>query len=75
MPHNTARRIIGGAGRLAPVHHQIHPQCLIKIRNNDNNCLFLAMQATFVRAARGLSRMQFHYYLHSQKGYAGHFFS
>ena len=74
MPQNTVKHIIGGANRrLAPVHHQINSNCLIKITNIDNNCLFMAMQSTLVHATRGLNNKQFYNYMHSLKGFAGRF--
>jgi len=62
---------VGGTKRLGPVHHQISRRCLINIENNDNNCLFLAMQATMVHVSQGYTRLRFHNYLHSKWRMAG----
>ncbi|KAL3103589.1 hypothetical protein niasHS_000772 [Heterodera schachtii] len=68
------RQLKGGAARkLAPVHHRIHEQCLIKIKNfnGDNYCLFYAMQATMVRAVGAMTRQQFYAYLNGIDGMRG----
>uniref|UniRef100_A0A183CH32 DNA-directed DNA polymerase n=1 Tax=Globodera pallida TaxID=36090 RepID=A0A183CH32_GLOPA len=66
------RRLKGGALRkLAPVHHRVHDQCLIKINNTNNYCLFYALMATLMHAIGGLARQRFCEYLHSQKGMRG----
>uniref|UniRef100_A0A183BVL6 histone deacetylase n=1 Tax=Globodera pallida TaxID=36090 RepID=A0A183BVL6_GLOPA len=70
----SKRRVRGGARRkLAPVHHQIHEQCLIKIRNPDehNYCLFYALQATMVDKTKQWPRWKFFDYLHNRKGQHG----
>ncbi|KAL3105933.1 hypothetical protein niasHT_024990 [Heterodera trifolii] len=71
------RHIKGGARRrLAPVKHQIHEKCLIKIHNqngdNSNNyCLFYALQATMVSKTRGWPSWKFFRYLNDQYGQRG----
>ncbi|KAL3109604.1 hypothetical protein niasHT_014538 [Heterodera trifolii] len=68
------RHLKGGARRrLAPVRHQITEKCLIKIRNQDNFCLFYALQATMVAKTHGLSRSAFYEYIHGRYGQRGKF--
>ncbi|KAL3068292.1 hypothetical protein niasHS_016260 [Heterodera schachtii] len=68
------RQLKGGAARkLAPVHHNIHPNCLIKIQNfdDDNYCLFYAIQATLVRSIGDLDRRRFHDYVNGNSEMRG----
>nr|CAD2134306.1 unnamed protein product [Meloidogyne enterolobii] len=66
--------IIGGAPRrIAPVHHQIKQQNLIKINNNDGYCLFYSLLAALVRLIGNLSRSQFYEYVHGRYGQRGKF--
>ncbi|KAL3102920.1 hypothetical protein niasHT_022953 [Heterodera trifolii] len=68
------RQLKGGAARkLTHVHHRIHEQCLIKIKNfdGDNYCLFLAMQATMTRALGGLTRQRFYDYMNGNHCFHG----
>ncbi|KAL3122664.1 hypothetical protein niasHT_009561 [Heterodera trifolii] len=73
------RHIKGGARRrLAPVNHQVHEKCLIKINNqigdnSDNYCLFYALQATMVAKTRGWPSWKFFRYINDQFGQSGMF--
>uniref|UniRef100_A0A914H8Y8 DNA-directed DNA polymerase n=1 Tax=Globodera rostochiensis TaxID=31243 RepID=A0A914H8Y8_GLORO len=69
----SKRRVRGGARRkLAAVHHRIHDQCLIKIRNErDSYCLFYALQATMVAKTRSWPRWKFFEYLNNRHGQQG----
>jgi len=68
-------RITGGAPRkLAPAHHRISQNSLIKIQNfGDQYCLFYALQATFVQQTYGMSKSQFYNYIHGRYASRGRF--
>uniref|UniRef100_A0A914MMR3 OTU domain-containing protein n=1 Tax=Meloidogyne incognita TaxID=6306 RepID=A0A914MMR3_MELIC len=72
---NEQNNFIGGAPRkLAPIHHQIKEQNLIKINNNnDGYCLFYSLLAAHVRLTGNMSRSQFYDYIHSRFGSRGRF--
>nr|CAD2182910.1 unnamed protein product [Meloidogyne enterolobii] len=71
---SNENNIIGGAPRrIAPVHHQIKQQNLIKINNNNGYCLFYALLATLVRLIGNMSRSQFYEYIHGRYGQRGKF--
>uniref|UniRef100_A0A915LLH1 DNA-directed DNA polymerase n=1 Tax=Meloidogyne javanica TaxID=6303 RepID=A0A915LLH1_MELJA len=72
------RRITGGTNirsrkRMAPMHHKINNQCLIKIENLNglNHCLFYSLQATLYHNIKGWPRWKFYDYLHSKHGQRG----
>uniref|UniRef100_A0A183C3B1 DNA-directed DNA polymerase n=1 Tax=Globodera pallida TaxID=36090 RepID=A0A183C3B1_GLOPA len=70
----TKRQLKGGGRRkLAALHHRVHEQCLIKIRNPDerNYCLFYALQATMTDKTCNWPRWKFYDYLHSRLGQQG----
>uniref|UniRef100_A0A914IDZ8 DNA-directed DNA polymerase n=1 Tax=Globodera rostochiensis TaxID=31243 RepID=A0A914IDZ8_GLORO len=70
----TKRQLKGGGRRkLAALHHRVHEQCLIKIRNPDerNYCLFYALQATMTDKTCSWPRWKFYDYLHSRLGQQG----
>ena len=56
-----------------PIHHRVKKHCFIQVDycDNDNNCLFLAMQATMVHAIRRLQPRKFYQYVHGQYGFKG----
>nr|CAD2190111.1 unnamed protein product [Meloidogyne enterolobii] len=71
---NKENNIIGGAPRkLAPIHHQIKQQNLIKINNNDGYCLFYSLLSTLVRLIGKMSRSQFYNYIHGRYASYGQF--
>nr|CAD2141913.1 unnamed protein product [Meloidogyne enterolobii] len=68
------RKITGGSSRnrkLAPVHHRIDSQCLIKINNSSNYCLFYALQASLMDKIKKWPRWKYFDYIHNRKGQKG----
>ncbi|CAK5045288.1 unnamed protein product [Meloidogyne enterolobii] len=68
------RKITGGSSRnrkLAPVHHRIDSQCLIKVNNSSNYCLFYALQASLMDKIKKWPRWKYFDYIHNRKGQKG----
>nr|CAD2167494.1 unnamed protein product [Meloidogyne enterolobii] len=69
---NTSRRV-HGRGRNSSKQLKINDNALIKIRNNDNYCLFYSLVATFIYATCSWPRWKFYDYMHSRLGMANIF--
>uniref|UniRef100_A0A914LM09 DNA-directed DNA polymerase n=2 Tax=Meloidogyne TaxID=189290 RepID=A0A914LM09_MELIC len=67
---NTPRRVHGRGRNSSSKQLKINDNALIKIRNNDNYCLFYSLIATFIYATCSWPRWKFYDYLHSRFGMA-----
>uniref|UniRef100_A0A914NII4 OTU domain-containing protein n=1 Tax=Meloidogyne incognita TaxID=6306 RepID=A0A914NII4_MELIC len=69
---NTPRRV-QGRGKNSFKQLKINDNALIKIRNDDNYCLFYSLVATFVYATCLWPRWKFYDYMRSRRGMADQF--
>nr|CAD2206961.1 unnamed protein product [Meloidogyne enterolobii] len=67
---DTPRRVHGRGRNSSSKQLKINDNALIKIRNNDNYCLFYSLVATFIYATFLWPRWKFYDYLHSRFGMA-----
>nr|CAD2189055.1 unnamed protein product [Meloidogyne enterolobii] len=70
---NTPRRVHGRGKNSSSKQLKINDKSLIKIRNNDNYCLFYSLIATFIYATCLWPKWKFYDYLHNRFGMANRF--